>query len=101
MQLPGILKSNPFRDFAADDAAGNAQTGEFECGRCREQTPGSKRGSAPQLLLLPASLLADVADTAGDLCRGCARRINVLGAFGLLLLIGELAIVLADMKKYF
>jgi hypothetical protein len=101
MQIPGMLKSNPFRDFAAGQAAGHTQAVEFECSRCREQTPAAKRGAAPQLLVLPASLFSDVAHTAGAFCRGCARNINVLGVFGLLLLIGELAIVVADMKKYF
>jgi hypothetical protein len=101
MQIPGTLKSNPFRDFAVDHTAAHVLAGEFECSRCGGQMPSSKCGATPQLFVLPASLLADVADTAGDFCRGCARRINVLGVFGLFLLIGELAIVLADMNKYF
>ena len=101
MHIPAILKSNPFRDLAADSAAGNARASEFECGRCRERVAAINRGAAPRLLALPASLFADVADSAGGFCRDCARNINVLGAFGLLLLVGELAIVVADLKKYF
>jgi|HubBroStandDraft_1064217.scaffolds.fasta_scaffold218372_2 hypothetical protein len=101
MQKPGILKLNPFRDFSADDAAGHALAGEFECSRCHESVPAAKRGAAPQMLAIPASLFADVARSAGNFCNDCARNVNMLGAFGLMLVIGELAIVLADMKKYF
>ena len=101
MQIPGMLKSNPFRAFAAVEATSNAQAGEFECSRCHQRVPAARRGAAPRLLVVPASLVSDVARSAGSFCSDCARNVNMLGAFSLLLLIGQLAIILADMKKYF
>jgi hypothetical protein len=101
MQFPEMLKSNLFRDFATGHAARQAQADKFECSRCHEHVPTAKRGAAPQMLVLSASLLSDVTHTTGDFCSSCARNIDLLGAFGMLLLIGQLAIVLADVKKYF
>jgi hypothetical protein len=101
MQIPGMLKPNPFRDFADDPAAGHAPGEEIECSHCHQRVSAANRGAAPWMLVMPASLFSDVARNTGNLCSGCARNVNLLGTFGLLLLIGELAIVVAEVKKYF